>query len=251
MRSSSRLRSPLPGLVLILAVPALAALPAAAAQRQAQAPTFEGSSQVVAVEVPVNVDFEDGFASEPDRVAANVSAAARTGVAGLSIEDSTGNKEAPLYDFTLAVERIKAARRAIDETGTGVLLTGRSEGFIAGRPDLAETVKRLVAYAEAGAECLYAPGVRSAADVDTIVRAVAPKPVNVLVGGEYFTVAQLADIGVRRISVGGALARAAWTGFLAAAREIATQGAFTALSRTISVPDMNALFASSDRHDAC
>ena len=203
------------------------------------------------VEVPVNVDFEDGFASEPDRVAANVSAAARTGVAGLSIEDSTGNKEAPLYDFTLAVQRIKAARRAIDETGTGVLLTGRSEGFIAGRPDLAETVKRLVAYAEAGAECLYAPGVRSAADVDTIVRAVAPKPVNVLVGGEYFTVAQLADIGVRRISVGGALARAAWTGFLAAAREISGQGTFTALSRSISVPDMNALFTSSGRHDAC
>ena len=203
------------------------------------------------VDVPVNADFEDGFATEPDRVAANVAAAAATGVAGLSIEDSTGERGAPLYDFTLAVDRIRAARRAIDESGTGVLLTGRSEGFIAGRPDLAETIRRLVAYAEAGADCLYGPGIRSAADVAAIVRAVAPKPVNVLVGGDYFSVAQLADIGVRRISVGGALARAAWTGFLTAAKEIAGQGTFTALSRTISVPELNGLFSSIGRHDAC
>jgi methylisocitrate lyase len=203
------------------------------------------------VDVPVNADFEDGFAREPDRVAANVAAAAATGVAGLSIEDSTGERAVPLFDFALAVDRIRAARRAIDESGTGVLLTGRSEGFIAGRPDLAETIRRLVAYAEAGADCLYAPGIRSAADVAAIVRAVAPKPVNVLVGGDYFTVAQLADIGVRRISVGGALARAAWTGCLAAAKEIAGQGTFTALSRTISVPELNGLFSSIGRHDAC
>jgi methylisocitrate lyase len=203
------------------------------------------------VDVPVNADFEDGFATEPDRVAANVAAAVATGVAGLSIEDSTGGRATPLYDFALAVDRVRAARRAIDESGTGVLLTGRSEGFIAGRPDLAETIRRLVAYAEAGADCLYAPGIRSAADVAAIVRAVAPKPANVLVGGDYFNVAQLADIGVRRISVGGALARAAWTGFLAAAKEIAGQGTFTALSRTISVPELNGLFSSIGRHDAC
>jgi 2-methylisocitrate lyase-like PEP mutase family enzyme len=203
------------------------------------------------VEVPVNADFEDGFAKDPAGVAANVSAAAATGVAGLSIEDSTGDAAKPLYDFTLAIERIKAARRAIDASGTGVLLTGRSEGFIAGRPDLAKTVERLVAYADAGADCLYAPGVRSLDDIAAIVRAVAPKPVNVLVGGDFTTVAQLAEIGVRRISVGGALARAAWTGFLGAAKEIAGQGTFTALGRTISVPELNGLFGSIARHDAC
>ncbi len=203
------------------------------------------------VHVPVNADFEDGFASDPEDVAANVSAATATGVAGLSIEDSTGNSAAPLHEFALAVERMKAARHAIDASGTGVVLTGRSEGFIAGRPDLAETIKRLAAYADAGADCLYAPGVRSAADVAAIVRAVAPKPVNVLVGGDYFTVAQLSDIGVRRISVGGALARAAWTGFLEAAKEIGGQGTFTALSRTVSVPELNGLFSGIGRHGAC
>ena len=203
------------------------------------------------VDVPLNADFEDGFAKEPAGVAANVSAAAATGVAGLSIEDSTGHAANPLYDFTLAVERIKAARRAIDESGTGVLLTGRSEGFIAGRPDLAKTIERLVAYADAGADCLYAPGVRSLGDIAAIVRAVAPKPINVLVGGDFTTVAQLAEIGVRRISVGGALARAAWTGFLGAAKEIADQGTFTALGRTLSVPELNGLFGTIARHDAC
>jgi 2-methylisocitrate lyase-like PEP mutase family enzyme len=203
------------------------------------------------VDVPLNADFEDGFAKEPAGVAANVSAAAAAGVAGLSIEDSTGDAATPLYDFTLAVERIKAARRAIDASGTGVLLTGRSEGFIAGRPDLAKTIERLVAYADAGADCLYAPGVRSLDDIAAIVRAVAPKPVNVLVGGDFTTVAQLAEIGVRRISVGGALARAAWTGFLGAAKEIAGQGTFMALGRTISVPELNGLFGSIARHDAC
>jgi 2-methylisocitrate lyase-like PEP mutase family enzyme len=203
------------------------------------------------VEVPVNADFEDGFATEPEDVAANVTAASATAIAGVSIEDSTGDKGAPLYDFALAVDRIRAARRALDESGTGVLLTGRSEGFIAGRPDLAETIRRLEAYAEAGADCLYAPGVRSASDVAAIVRAVAPKPVNVLVSGDYFTVRQLADIGVRRISVGGALARSALTGFLDAAKEIAGEGTFTALSRTISVPELNGLFSSIARHGAC
>ena len=202
-----------------------------------------------AVEVPVNADFEDGFARDPIGVAANVWAAAETGIAGLSIEDSTGDQKAPLYEFDLAVERIKAARRAIDDSGTGVLLTGRSEGFIAGRPDLVETIRRLVAYADAGADCLYAPGVRAMSDVSAIVSAVAPKPVNVLVSTDFTTVAQLAEVGVRRISVGGALARAAWTGFLTAAREIATTGTFATFARNIPVPEMNKLFSPARRHD--
>ncbi|HYS27608.1 MAG TPA: isocitrate lyase/phosphoenolpyruvate mutase family protein [Vicinamibacterales bacterium] len=202
------------------------------------------------VDVPVNADFEDGFAADADSVAVNVAKAATTGVAGLSIEDSAGNKAEPLYELRLAIDRIRAARRAIDDSGTGVLLTGRSEGFIAGRPDLPETIKRLVAYAEAGAECLYAPGVRVPSDIAEIVNAVAPKPVNVLVGGDYLTVAQLTDLGVRRISVGGALARAAWTGFLIAAREIAAQGTFTGIGRGISVPELNGLFGAGGRHGA-
>jgi 2-methylisocitrate lyase-like PEP mutase family enzyme len=201
-----------------------------------------------AVDVPVNADFEDAFAAEPADVAANVAAAAGTGVAGLSVEDSTGNAAQPLYELPLAIERMKAARRAIDESGTGVLLTGRSEGFICGRPDLAETIKRLTAYADAGADCLFAPGVRAIDEVKAIVRAVAPKPVNVLVGGDYLTVAQLADAGVRRISTGGAMMRTALTGFLAAAKEITEQGTFTALGKTISVPDTNKLFDTRSRH---
>jgi len=206
-------------------------------------------AMATAVDVPVNADFEDGFARDPLGVAANVWAAVETGIAGVSIEDSTGDQAAPLYDFALAVERVKAARKAIDDSGTGVLLTGRSEGFIAGRPDLAETIRRLVAYAEAGADCLYAPGVRAMSDISAIVNAVAPRPVNVLVGTDFTTVAQLAEAGVRRISVGGALARAAWTGFLSAAREIATTGTFSELARNVPVPEMNKLFSPARRHD--
>jgi 2-methylisocitrate lyase-like PEP mutase family enzyme len=194
------------------------------------------------VDVPVNADFEGGFAVEPAGVAANVSAATRTGVAGLSIEDSTGDPAQPLFDFDLSVERIRAARRAIDESGTGVLLTGRSEGFIVGRPDLAETVRRLTAYAAAGADCLYAPGIRTRDQISAVVKAVAPKPVNVLVGGDFTTVSELAELGVRRISVGGALARAAWTGFLQAAKEIATEGTFTGLARAVSFAEMDESF---------
>ena len=196
------------------------------------------------VDVPVNADFEGGFAVEPEAVAANVTAATATGVAGLSIEDSTGDPLEPLFEFSLAVERIRAARRAIDDSGTGVLLTGRSEGFIVGRPDLVETVRRLSAYAEAGAECLYAPGLRAASDIATVVRAVAPKPVNVLVGSDFATVADLARLGVRRISVGGALARAAWTGFVQAATEIAELGTFHNLGRAVPFSEINARFTS-------
>ena len=194
------------------------------------------------VDVPVNADFEGGFAIEPAGVASNVSRATATGIAGVSIEDSTRDAANPLFDFDLAVERVRAARGAIDRSGTGVVLTGRSEGFIVGRPDLRETIKRLVAYAEAGADCLYAPGIRSRDDIGAVVSAVAPKAVNVLVGSDFTSVAQLAELGVRRISVGGALARAAWAGFLGAAREIASQGTFTALGRATPFAEIEGLF---------
>lgn len=195
-----------------------------------------------AVAVPVSADFEGGFAVEPDAVADHVRAALDTGIAGLSIEDSTGDPASPLFDFDLAVERVRAARAAIDESGTGVLLTGRSEGFIVGRPDLPETLHRLVAYAEAGADCLYAPGIRSPEQIAAVVEAVAPRPVNVLAGGDFTTVAELASLGVRRISVGGALARAAWSGFFDAAREIAERGTFSALGRAIPHAEIEGWF---------
>lgn len=197
-----------------------------------------------AVEVPVNADFEGGFAVDPDRVGQNVAAAATTGIAGLSIEDSTGDASNPLFDFALSVERIRAARAALDRSGVDIVLTGRSEGFIVGRPDLAETIRRLIAYAEAGADCLYAPGIRSSQEIAAVVAAVTPKPVNVLVGSDFATVADLAQAGVRRISTGGALARAAWTGFLEAAKEIAEEGRFTRLGRAVSFAKINGAFGS-------
>jgi 2-methylisocitrate lyase-like PEP mutase family enzyme len=149
-----------------------------------------------------------------------------------------------LFDFSLAVERIRAARTAIDHSATNVLLTARSEGFIAGRPDLTETIRRLSAFAEAGADCLYAPGIRTRADIEAVVKAVAPKPVNVLVSSDFATVTDLAGLGVRRISVGGALARAAWTGFLDAAKEIRELGLFAALGRAVSGTEVNQVFDS-------
>jgi len=194
------------------------------------------------VEVPVNADFEGGFAVAPEEVAANVALAATTGVAGLSIEDSTGDADDPLFDFALSVDRVQAARRALDEANPRMFLTARSEGFIVGRPDLRETIRRLTAYAEAGAECLYAPGIRTPADIRAVVQAVAPKAVNVLVGADFTTVDQLAAAGVRRISVGGALARAAWGGFLRAAQEIAAHGTFTALASAVPFADIDGAF---------
>ena len=191
-----------------------------------------------AVTLPVNADFEGGFAVEPSDVAANVTAAVGTGIAGLSIEDSTGDAADPLYDIGLAVERIRAAREAIDASGTGVVLTGRSEGFVVGRPDIDETIRRLQAYAEAGADCLYAPRIEERAHIAAVVAAVAPKPVNLLVNGPSLTVADAAALGVRRISVGGTLARTAWAGFLAAAREIADSGTF---SRFTDLPAVDAI----------
>ena len=198
-----------------------------------------------AVDVPINADFEGGFGIAPDAIVPHVTHAATTGIAGLSIEDSSDDAAEPLYEFTLAVERIKATRHAIDATGTGVLLTARTEGFIAGRPDIRETVKRLVAFADVGADCLYAPGLRSLDDIKTVVSAVAPKPVNVLMASDFATVADLAAAGVRRISVGGALARTAWTGFLHAAREIAEHGTFTSLTRAVPGGQMNKLLQNS------
>lgn len=191
-----------------------------------------------AVEVPVNADFEGGFAIDPREVATNVKLAAATGIAGLSIEDASGDAADPLFDFTLAVERIRAAREAIDESGTGVLLTGRSEGFLCGRPDIDETVRRLRAYAEAGADCLYAPRIQTAEQIQAIVTAVAPKPMNLLINAPFVTVAEAEALGVRRISVGGTLARTAWAGFLQAAREIKDAGTFSCFQQ---LPNVDAL----------
>jgi methylisocitrate lyase len=202
------------------------------------------TAMAAAVDVPFNADFEGGYAIEPEGVAANVSRAVATGIAGLSIEDSTGHAADPLFERSLAIERIRAARRAIDQSGTGVVLTGRSEGFISGRPDLTETIARLVAYAEAGADCLYAPGLKSLDDIAAVIKAVAPKPVNVLVHAPFATVAQVADLGARRISVGGALARTAWTGFLDAAQEIATSGTFSSFGKARPGAEMNGMFRS-------
>ncbi|MDQ3629250.1 MAG: isocitrate lyase/phosphoenolpyruvate mutase family protein [Actinomycetota bacterium] len=194
---------------------------------------------VGAVQVPVNADFEGGFAVDPQPVGANVKLAAATGIAGLSIEDSTGDEAQPLHEFDLAVERVQAARRAIDESGTGVLLTARSEGFVCGRPDIEETIRRLRAYAEAGADCLYAPRIDAVAHVAAIIAAVSPKPVNLLINSPLITVAEAATLGVRRISVGGTLARTAWGGFLRTAKEIAEDGTFSGFER---LPDVDALF---------
>ena len=191
-----------------------------------------------AVTVPVNADFEGGYAVAPADVAANVRLAAETGIAGLSIEDSSGDEAEPLFELTLAADRIAAARQAIDETGTGVLLTGRSEGFVCGRPDIDDTIRLLRRTPGAGADCLYAPRIDQPEHVTAIVEAVAPKPVNLLVNAPFVTVEEAARLGVRRISVGGTLARTAWGGFLAAAGEIADAGTFT---RFEGLPNVDAM----------
>jgi 2-methylisocitrate lyase-like PEP mutase family enzyme len=199
---------------------------------------------VDATELPVNADFESGYAHEPEGVAANVKRCVATGVAGLSIEDSTGDRAKPLYDLPLAVERMKAARAAIDETGGDVLLTGRAECFLVGHPDpLKESVRRLDAYAEAGADVLYAPGPRKREDIKALVEAVAPKPVNILMSSNVgLRVQDLAELGVRRISVGSSLSRAAWTGFIRAAKAIAEEGSFAGFDGTVSFAELNGFF---------
>ncbi|VVE24422.1 isocitrate lyase/PEP mutase family protein [Pandoraea anhela] len=197
---------------------------------------------VDATDLPVNADFESGFGSTPDEVAQSVKMAVATGVAGLSIEDSTGIDHAPLFPIDEAVARMRAARRAIDETGGDTLLVGRAENFFAGVPDLEDTIQRLQAYAEAGADCLYAPGIQSAEQIRAVVAAVAPKPVNVLIGATSpFTLQTLASLGVRRVSVGGALARSAWGGFMHAAQALA-EGRFDGFDGAASGATLNALF---------
>ena len=196
-----------------------------------------------AVDIPVNADFEDGFAHEPDKVGVNVARAVKTGVAGLSIEDFTGDNAKPLFDRALAIERIKAARQAIDADKSGVLLTGRCEAFLRGQKDLKLVIDRLTAYAEAGADCLYAPGIATPEEISAVVKAVHPKPVNLLVGAAGPSLQAAADLGVRRISVGGALSRAAWGGFMGAAKEMAEQGTFTELGKGYPGGELNKMFS--------
>jgi 2-methylisocitrate lyase-like PEP mutase family enzyme len=199
---------------------------------------------VSVTDVPLNADFEGGYADAPDEVAANVALCAATGVAGLSIEDSTGDKDRPLYDFDHAVARLRAARAAIDSAGGGVILTARTEGFLVGRPDLDETIRRLKAFAAAGADCLYAPGLRTRELIGAVIGAVAPKPVNIIMSAALgLTVADLAALGTRRISVGSALSRVAWGAFMRAAQEIAGEGRFDAFAHAVPHAELNALFA--------
>ncbi len=201
------------------------------------------SAMVAATDVPINADFEGGFAHAPAGVAESVTLAVSTGVAGLSIEDSTGDAAQPLYELGLAVERIRAARRAIDAAGGDTLLVGRAECYLVGRPNLSETVERLKAYAHAGADCLYAPGLRTREDIAAAVAAVAPKPLNVLVySADGLSLSALEALGVRRVSVGGALARSAWGGFMRAARRIAEHGVFDGFAGAAAGDELNALF---------
>ena len=198
---------------------------------------------VAATELPVNADFEGGFAPDAAGVARNVRLAVDTGVAGISIEDSTGDASEPLRGIASAVERMRAARAAIDETGSDTLLIGRAENFIVDRPDLADAIRRLQAYAEAGADCLYAPGIKTREQIAAVVAAVAPKPVNLLIGFTTdLTLRDIAALGVRRVSVGGALARTAWGGFMRAAQTIATQGKFDGFAGAAGGGELNALF---------
>lgn len=207
---------------------------------------------VHATDLPVNADFENGYADDPEGVAESVRLCTATGVAGLSIEDTADRRDSPLYDVGLAVERVHAAREAIGESG--VLLVGRAEGFLVGREKLDRILKRLRAYADAGADCLYAPGVREPAHIRAIVEAVAPKPVNVLIGGPAgltgstsLTMADAAALGVRRVSVGGALARAAWGGFLRAATTLAEEGTFDGFAGAMPHADLQAFFGKTAR----
>ncbi len=197
-----------------------------------------------ATDVPLNADFEDGLADDLDGLADSVARCVATGVAGLSIEDSPNDGKTPLYDLDTAVVRIKAARAAIDRAGGDVVLTGRAEGFIRGVPDLGDVVRRLKAYAAAGADCLYAPGINTREQIETVVKAVAPKPVNFLNSGAFgFTVNDIAAMGVRRISVGGSLARVAMHAFIRTATEIANDGKFDGFAGLITNPELNKFFA--------
>lgn len=198
---------------------------------------------VAATDLPINADFEHGFADDPEGVARHVRLAVDTGIAGVSIEDSTGNPQAPLLDIALGAERIRAAREAIDASGQDVMLIGRAENFFVGRPDIDDAIARLRAYADAGADCLYAPAITTREQIAATVAACAPKPVNVLIGGvSEFTMADLAELGVRRVSVGGGLARAAWGGFMRAAKGLAEHGHFDGFEGAAPGRELNRLF---------
>jgi 2-methylisocitrate lyase-like PEP mutase family enzyme len=200
-------------------------------------------AMVAATDLPVNADYESGFAADAAGVGESVRLAVETGVAGLSIEDSTGDAARPLFEIDAAVERMRAARKAIDKAGGDTMLVGRAEGFLVGRADLDETIARLKAYSNAGADCLYAPAISTTEQITAIVVAVAPKPVNLLVGSaSKLTMSDIAALGVRRVSVGGALARSAWGGFTRAARAIAEHGTFEEFAHAASGKDLNALF---------
>ena len=208
-------------------------------------------TMVEATDLPLNADFENGFAADAAAVVTHVRMAIETGVAGLSIEDSTGLAARPLFSIDEAVERVRAARRAIDVAGGDTLLVGRAECFLVGRPDLTETIARLKAYADAGADCLYAPGIHTPEQISAVVQAVAPKPVNLLMskpGG--MTVAHAAALGVRRVSVGGALARTAWGGFVRAAQQLAQHGNFDGFADAASGQTINAFFAADGKRGA-
>jgi len=201
------------------------------------------SELVAATDVPINADFEGGFAHDPAGIAESVKLAVKTGVAGLSIEDSTGDKAKPLYDIDIAVARLKAARKAIDETGGDTLLVGRAENFFVGVPDLDDTIARLKAYSNAGADCLYSPGVKTKEQIAAVVKAVSPKPFNLLIGDPLgITVKDAEELGVRRISVGGALARTAWGGFQRAVKQIAEEGRFDEFANAAAGAELNKFF---------
>ena len=202
------------------------------------------SEIAAATDVPVNADFEGGFADDPSRMAVNVTRCIATGVAGLSIADSTGDPDQPLYDFDLALARVKAARAAIDKSSSGVVFTARTEGFIRGRPDLDETIRRLKAFADAGADCLYSPGIKTREQIEATVKAVGGKAINFLNHGAFgFTVSDLAAMGVRRISVGGSLARVAMHAFIKTATQIAKDGKFDGFTDLISNAELNKFFS--------
>jgi len=197
----------------------------------------------VATDIPLNADFENGFAHDPGELAANVTRCIETGVAGLSIEDFSGDDAKPIYGFDQALDRIKAARAAIDKAGGDVVFTARCENFLHGRPDLNDTIGRLKAFADAGADCLYAPGIKTREQIEAVVKAVAPKPVNFLNSGAFgFSVQDLAGMGVRRISVGGTLARVAMHAFIASAREIAKDGTFNSFAGIMPNAELNTFF---------
>jgi 2-methylisocitrate lyase-like PEP mutase family enzyme len=196
-----------------------------------------------ATDLPLNADFENGFADDPDEVASNVTMCALTGVAGISIEDYTGDDADALYDFDLAVARVKAARAAIDKAGGGVVFTARAEGFIRGRPDLDDVIRRLKAFADAGADCLYSPGIKTREQIEATVKAVAPKAINFLNSGAFgFTVSDLGAMGVRRISVGGTLARVAMDAFIKSAKAIAAEGRFDSFAGVVTNAELNKFF---------